>query len=69
MITFRFSYQSTFITLHLITFDYGEVTRTKRILGPVADEVSSYYENHRLGGIVVTNHPAILLNNKRSTNR
>jgi hypothetical protein len=44
MITFRFSYQSTFITLHFITSDYGEVTRTKRILGPVANEASSYYE-------------------------
>jgi hypothetical protein len=33
-----------FITLHFITSDYGEVTRTKRIPGPVADEASSYYE-------------------------
>ena len=51
-----------------ITSGYGEVSRTKRILGPVADEAACFYEITDWIGIVVTNHPAIVLNNKLSIN-
>ena len=51
-----------------ITSGTGEISKTKRILGPIADEASKYYEMTNWIGIIVTNHPAIVLNNKASIN-
>jgi hypothetical protein len=42
-----------------ITSGIGEISKTKRILGPIADEASKYYEVTNWIGIVVTSHPAI----------
>lgn len=51
-----------------ITSGIGEISKTKRILGPIADEASKYYEITNWIGIIVTNHPTIVLNNKVSVN-
>ena len=51
-----------------ITSGHGEKTKTNRVLGPIANEASKYYEVTNWIGVIVTNHPAIVLNNKAEIN-
>jgi hypothetical protein len=51
-----------------ITSGHGEKTKTNRILGPIANEASRYYELTNWIGVIVTNHPGIVLNNKVKIN-
>ena len=51
-----------------ITSGYGEISKTNRVLGPIANEASKYYQIADWIGIIVTNHPSIILNNKISVN-
>jgi hypothetical protein len=51
-----------------IASGYGEISKTDRVLGPVASEASRYYQIADWIGIIVTNHPSIILNNKVSVN-
>jgi hypothetical protein len=51
-----------------ITSGYGEISRTNRILGPIANEAARYYDIADWIGIILTNHPSIVLNNKVSVN-
>lgn len=51
-----------------ITSGYGEISKTERILGPIANEASRYYEIADWIGILLTDHPSIVLNNKVSVN-
>ena len=44
-----------------ITSGDGEKTKTNRVLGPIANEASKYYEVTNWIGVIVTNHPAIVL--------
>ncbi|MGC1930138.1 MAG: hypothetical protein WA667_14285 [Candidatus Nitrosopolaris sp.] len=47
---------------------YGEISKTNRILGPIANEAAKYYQIADWIGIILTNHPSIVLNNKVSVN-
>lgn len=51
-----------------ITSGYGEISETDRILGPIANEAAKYYQIADWIGIILTNHPSIVLNNKVSIN-
>jgi hypothetical protein len=51
-----------------ITSGYGEISKTNRILGPIANEASRYYQIADWIGVILTNHPSIVLNNKVSVN-
>jgi hypothetical protein len=51
-----------------IASGYGEMSKTNRVLGPIANEASKYYQLADWAGIIVTNHPSIILNNKISIN-
>src|SRR5207247_1241898 len=51
-----------------IASGYGEMSKTNRVLGPIANEASKYYQIADWVGIIVTNHPSIILNNKISVN-
>jgi hypothetical protein len=51
-----------------ITSGYGERSKSNRILGPIANEASKYYQIAEWIGIILTNHPSIILNNKVSVN-
>jgi hypothetical protein len=51
-----------------ITSGYGEISETNRILGPITNEAAKYYQIADWIGIILTNHPSIVLNNKVSIN-
>jgi hypothetical protein len=51
-----------------ITSGHGEISKMNRVLGPIANEASRYYERTNWIGVIVTNHPALVLNNKAEIN-
>jgi hypothetical protein len=63
---FRYALSNNIPLWGCITSGYGERSKTNRILGPIADEASKYYELTNWIGIIVTKHPELILNYKAS---
>lgn len=65
---FRYALVNNIPLRGCITSGYGVVSKTRRILGPIANEASKFYEVADWLGIIASNHTAIVLNNKVAVN-
>jgi hypothetical protein len=65
---FRFALSCNIPLRGCITSGDGERSKTNRILGHIATEAADYYELTNWIGIIATNHPSLVLNNKKSVN-
>ncbi len=65
---FRYALVNNIPLRGCITSGYGVVSKSKRILGPIANQASKFYEIADWLGIIASNHTAIILNNKVAVN-
>lgn len=65
---FRYALSLNIPLRSCITSGHGKISKTNRVLGPIANEACWYYERTNWIGVIVTNHPTLVLNNEAEIN-